>query len=65
MKITKLFLNIEHEEKWINDMSAKGYRLIEKDIFSYEFEKNESGRHSGIMLIKGAYQKIMRSSCVF
>lgn len=44
MKISKLFLNIEHEEKWINDMSAKGYRLVGKNIFSYEFEKNESDR---------------------
>lgn len=43
MKISKIFLNIDKEEQWLNEMSRQGYRLIGKHWFEYEFMENTSG----------------------
>lgn len=40
MKILKIFLDIEKEERWLNEMSEKGYALISKSL-RYKFDKTE------------------------
>lgn len=40
MKILKIFLDIEKEERWLNEMSEKGYTLISKSL-RYKFDKTE------------------------
>lgn len=40
MKKLKFFLNFEKEEKWLNDMAAKGYVLTQKN-FGYRFRKTK------------------------
>ena len=39
MKINKLFFvwNSEKEEKWLNEMSLKGWKLISAKLFRYDF----------------------------
>ncbi len=42
MKISKIFLNIDKEEQWLNEMSRQGYRFIGRSWFEYEFEADTS-----------------------
>ncbi|MCM8709549.1 DUF2812 domain-containing protein [Clostridium sp. SYSU_GA19001] len=37
--VRKLFINYEKEEKWLNDMAAKGLNLVYYSIGKYIFEK--------------------------
>jgi len=41
MKVFKIFLDIEKEERWLNEMSDKGYTLSSK-FFRYKFDKTET-----------------------
>lgn len=43
VKMIEFFLSIEEEEKWLNEMSEKGYRFVEKEWFSYVLEENTTG----------------------
>lgn len=45
MEVTKFFLSIEKEEKWLNDMSSEGCRFVGKHGFSYKFEPCEKGTY--------------------
>ena len=49
MRITvrKLFTawNFEKEEKWLNEMSAKGLQFISTALFSYTFEEGEPNEY--------------------
>lgn len=45
MEVTKFFLSIEKEEKWLNDMSSEGCRFVGKHGFSYMFEPCEKGTY--------------------
>ncbi|MBI9012281.1 MAG: DUF2812 domain-containing protein [Clostridiales bacterium] len=38
MEVFKMYLDIEKEERWLNEMSEKGYTLGSK-FFRYKFEK--------------------------
>lgn len=40
MKVLKIFLDIEKEERWLNEMSEQGYTLISKSL-RYQFDKTE------------------------
>ncbi|OKP72297.1 hypothetical protein A3842_22870 [Paenibacillus sp. P3E] len=39
MRKCKCFTNLEHEEKWLNDMAGRGWRFVRKSLFSYEFHE--------------------------
>lgn len=45
MKVFKIFLDIEKEERWLNEMSEEGYALCSKFI-SYRFEKTEENNRT-------------------
>lgn len=44
MRKAKVFLDIEKEVKWLNEMSSKGYRLVDKSFGDYMFEQCESNK---------------------
>lgn len=46
-KIKKMFFvwNFEQEEKWLNEMAAKGLALVGVGFASYEFEECEPGEY--------------------
>ncbi|WP_169819137.1 DUF2812 domain-containing protein [Anaerobacillus arseniciselenatis] len=46
MKIRKVFLNFEKEEKWLNEMAAKGMHFIGYTFCTYYFEKGEPGEYN-------------------
>lgn len=41
----KIFLDIEKEVKWLNEMSSKGYKLVNRKGFSYVFEPCEPNKY--------------------
>ena len=43
--IKKLFVNFEKEEKWINELAAKGLNLIDYSVARYLFEKGTPGEY--------------------
>ncbi|MFS0784672.1 DUF2812 domain-containing protein [Bacillus sp. 1P06AnD] len=43
--VRKLFVNFEKEERWINEMSAKGLHLKGYSIGRYVFEEGEPGKY--------------------
>lgn len=43
--IHKLYWNYEREEKWLNDMSAKGLALIDYSVSRYVFEDCNPGEY--------------------
>lgn len=43
--VRKLFVNYEKEEKWLNDMAAKGLNLVYYSIGKYVFEKGMPGEY--------------------
>ena len=44
--IMKLFMDYEKEEKWLNDMSAKGLQLVHYSFPRYTFEEGEPGEYT-------------------
>jgi hypothetical protein len=44
-KVTKLFVNFEKEEKWLNDMASKGLNLIDYSFGRYLFEEGKPGEY--------------------
>lgn len=38
---SRFFMDIDKETKWLNDLSEKGYMLVKKDIFTYEFIESD------------------------
>lgn len=44
-KVHKLFINYEKEEKWLNEMAAKGYNFINYTIGTYTFEGGTPGEY--------------------
>jgi hypothetical protein len=44
-KVFKLFVNFEKEEKWINDMAARGLNLIDYSLGRYLFEEGKPGEY--------------------
>ncbi|MCD8511703.1 MAG: DUF2812 domain-containing protein [Bacillus sp. (in: Bacteria)] len=45
IKIRKVFINFEKEEKWLNDMAAKGLHLVGYTFCKYHFEKGKPGEY--------------------
>lgn len=45
-KITRLFLDFEKEEKWLNEMSAKGLHFIGLSFPQYIFEEGQPGEYT-------------------
>lgn len=45
IKDINIFLDIEKEIRWLNDMSEKGYRLVDRKGIEYFFEECESGKY--------------------
>lgn len=43
--VRKLFINFEKEEKWLNDMAAKGLNFIDYSFARYLFEEGEPGEY--------------------
>lgn len=43
--VRKIFFNFEKEEKWLNEMAAKGLNLIHYSWGKYLFEKGEPGEY--------------------
>lgn len=44
-RVIRLFLDYEHEEKWLNKMADKGYNLIRSAFGRYYFEKGSPGEY--------------------
>lgn len=44
-KVWKIFINFEKEEKWLNDMAAKGMHLVDYSIGRYLFEEGPPGEY--------------------
>lgn len=44
-KIHKLYCSYEKEEKWLNDMAAKGMMLKQYNVGTYFFEKDIPGKY--------------------
>lgn len=44
-KVYKLFINYEKEEKWLNEMSGKGFNLVNYTWGCYRFEKGRPGEY--------------------
>ena len=57
MKKTKFFLCIEKEEKWLNEMNQKGYRLIGKSGFTYHFEPVQENRKYRYFIDQRSFMK--------
>lgn len=43
--VRKLYINFEKEEKWINDMAAKGLNLVDYSFCRYLFEKGKPSEY--------------------
>lgn len=43
--IRKLFINFEKEEKWINNIAAKGLNFIDYSFSRYLFEEGTPGEY--------------------
>lgn len=43
--VRKIFFNSEKEEKWLNEMAAKGISLVEYSLCRYVFEDTANGEH--------------------
>lgn len=43
--VRRLFINFEKEEKWLNDMTAKGMHFIDYSFGRYLFEEGEPGEY--------------------
>ncbi len=45
LKKRKIFFNHEKEERWLNEMAAKGYHLVHYSWGKYTFEKGTPGEY--------------------
>jgi len=45
IKVWKAFFNFENEEKWLNDMAAKGLNLVKYSFVRYTFEEGTPGEY--------------------
>ncbi|MDE5414339.1 DUF2812 domain-containing protein [Alkalihalobacterium chitinilyticum] len=45
IKKKKIFIDYEKEEKWLNEMAAKGLHLVNYSFPTYFFEKGEPGEY--------------------
>ena len=45
MRKSKVFLDFEKEQAWLNEMAEAGYSLIERSFFEYKFESCEKGKY--------------------
>lgn len=45
-KVTRLILDFEEEEKWLNEMSAKGFQFIGYGFPTYLFEDGRPGEYT-------------------
>ncbi len=45
-RVIKLFLTKEKEERWLNQMSALGQKLLGKTLFSYRFTESKANQDS-------------------
>jgi len=43
--VRKLFINFEKEEKWLNDMTAKGLNFVDYSFARYLFEEGTPGEY--------------------
>jgi hypothetical protein len=43
--VRKLFINFEKEEKWLNEMAAKGLNLVDYSFGRYLFEEGKPGEY--------------------
>lgn len=43
--VWKLFVNFEKEEKWLNEMAAKGFNLVHYSIARYFFQEGKPGEY--------------------
>ncbi|WP_298196963.1 DUF2812 domain-containing protein [Desulfosporosinus sp.] len=43
--VRKLFINFEKEEKWLNDMTAKGLNFVDYSFARYLFEEGTHGEY--------------------
>lgn len=41
----KIFFDIEKETKWLNNLAKEGYRLTDRQCFTYYFKKCEAGQY--------------------
>lgn len=49
------FLFYTDEEKWLNEMAAKGYHLVKYSFYRYHFEIGEPGKYEYRMELLNAY----------
>lgn len=42
----RFFLDIEKENKWLNQLSSEGFRLVDKSWFTYKFEACQANHYS-------------------
>ena len=52
MRITKIFLTVYSEKKWLEKQAESGYELIKRDGFTYIFEKTEKQVCYGYVFLK-------------
>ncbi|MDD3362889.1 MAG: DUF2812 domain-containing protein [Hespellia sp.] len=64
MEITKIFLNIDKEQRWLNEMVDSGYRLVKRNLFSYQFEECEKSAYR-YLIDQRAFEKDNREFLSF
>lgn len=52
MRITKIFLTVYSEKKWLESQAQKGYELKKRDGFTYIFEKTDKKVCYGYVFLK-------------
>ena len=52
MRITKIFLTVYSEKKWLEKQAESGYELIKRDGFTYIFEKTDKKVCYGYVFLK-------------
>lgn len=52
MKVTKIFLTVYGEKKFLEKKAAEGYELVKRVGFSYIFEKTGKDVHYGYVFLK-------------
>ncbi|MDD3403208.1 MAG: DUF2812 domain-containing protein [Hespellia sp.] len=64
MEITKMFLDIDKEQRWLNEMADSGYRLVKRNLFSYQFEVCEKSAYR-YLIDQRAFEKDNREFLSF
>ncbi|WP_019640269.1 DUF2812 domain-containing protein [Paenibacillus fonticola] len=44
-KVFRYFISLDKLEKWLNSMSANGWRLMKTDLFTYTFEQSKPSNY--------------------